>query len=68
MVEDYDNNRELNYPKYFDRNKDTFDDYLIKLNNLKTGIDLKPGLSATETFWLINRLYERVCVLFLPKY
>ena len=54
MIQDYTIHNELHFPKYFDREKDSFDDYLNKLKNLEKGIDLKPGFVPTDFFWLLN--------------
>jgi len=55
MVNDYNNHNELDFPKYFDRENDTFETYLKKLIDLKISKNLKPGLSSTITYWLINQ-------------
>ncbi len=58
MVNDYAVHNELDFPKYFNRENDSFEDYLIKLKNLEKGINLKHGFVPSESFWLLNNNKE----------
>ncbi|OIP79701.1 hypothetical protein COW94_04915 [Candidatus Peregrinibacteria bacterium CG22_combo_CG10-13_8_21_14_all_44_10] len=54
MVKDYDDHDELSYPKHFNRDEDSFEDYLQRIDDMSKGIGLQPGYSETHTYWLVN--------------
>ena len=63
MVNDYKNNGETGFPKYFNHSTDTFSDYLKTLAYFKEGVSLKPGHVRTTTYWLINNGKEILGVI-----
>ena len=54
MADDYHHHNELDYPKYFEFQKDTFNDYLLKLDKLKSGQELPQRHVTTVTYWLVD--------------
>ncbi len=63
MVNDYKNNGETEFPKYFNPSTDTFIDYLKRMTEFKEGINLKPGHVKTVTYWLVNQEQEILGVI-----